>query len=374
MRQLGNRVLRAMIARIAALARGTGPVGRAAQRDARGPLTHVVLLDGTMGALAPGMGTHIGTIFRMLQETPTRLSLYYAPGLSWAHWSDLPDVAQGRGVESQIRRAYGWLATRWQPGDRIYLIGYSRGAFAVRSLARMISEVGLLRPEAALQRNVSLVWRYYIGRGERSPSAPHQRAEARASFRQRYCHDNTPITAIGAFDTVMAVGVRLPVLWALTQPAFRFEDRTLSDGVQAAFHALALDETRSVFEPILWRTGSTPDSRIRQLWFRGSHADIGGQLGGDESARPLANIPLVWMLSELEGQGLPLPEGWRDALHCDVEAPSVGSWRGLGKLMLLRAPRLVGRDPTEAIHESAQDWAAQHWVWRWMPGMGRRGA
>ena len=81
-----------------------------------------------------------------------------------------------------------------------------------------------------------------------------------------------------------------------------------------------------------------------------------GMLGDFEAARPLSNIPLVWMLDKAAGCGLPLPVGWRGRFDCDPQAPMVGTWAGLGKLFLARRRRTVGRDRSESIHPSARAW------------------
>ncbi|MDG4869796.1 DUF2235 domain-containing protein, partial [Guyparkeria sp. 1SP6A2] len=81
------------------------------------------------------------------------LRVHYAEGQQWEDWRALPDLALGSTMPGQIATAYGWLANSYQPGDRIFLFGYSRGAFAVRSLAGMIGRVGLLRPQAATERH-----------------------------------------------------------------------------------------------------------------------------------------------------------------------------------------------------------------------------
>ena len=104
-----------------------------------------------------------------------------------------------------------------------------------------------------------------------------------------------------------------------------------------------------MFAPVLWQTNSHNRGRVQQMWFRGAHGDVGGQLGGFEAARPLANIPLVWMLGRAEACGLPLPMGWRARFPCDVNAPSVGTFRGWGKMFVRRRRRRVGQDPSEAI-------------------------
>ena len=311
----------------------------------RGPMDLVVVLDGTMGHLRDPLGhTNAGRAFLLLREQVPgrRRALYYEPGLQWEGWRKTLDVMLGRGINRQIRRAYGWLACHYRPGDRIYLLGYSRGAFAVRSLAGVIDRVGLLRADAATERYVQLAYRHY----ERDPERPAARA-----FARRHCHANTPIEMVGVWDTVKALGLRLPLLWMLTEARHRFHDQRLGAHIRFGAQALALDETRAAFQPILWEADAA--QRIEQVWFRGSHADIGGQLDGFEAARPLANIPLVWMLGRAAAQGLPLPAGWRAGLPCDPDAPSVGSWRGWGRAFLLRAPRTVGTTGTDVPDASA---------------------
>jgi len=88
-------------------------------------------------------------------------SVYYIPGLQWGNWRTSWRVLVGRGLIAQIQEAYGVLAARYRPGDRIYMFGYSRGAFAVRSLSGIIYRVGLLRSEFATTRYVDRVWRRY---------------------------------------------------------------------------------------------------------------------------------------------------------------------------------------------------------------------
>lgn len=322
--------------------------GPAAATRVRVPVDHVILLDGTLGALDPGHETNIGKIYRLLRAAPqsAHRSLYYESGVQWQVWRDTANVAMGRGINRQIRRAYGWLASRYRPGDRIFLFGYSRGAYAVRSLAGIMDQVGLVRAEEATERNILLAWRYY------------QSADAgagRAQFARRFCHASVEVEMIGVFDTVKALGVRLPFLWMWTEPQHEFHSHALSGAVRHGFQALALDETRAVFDPVLWdTTGGDWQGRIEQVWFRGAHGDVGGQLAGYEPARPLANIPLVWMLERAEEVGLRLPGGWQAECPCDAAAPGLGTTRGWGKAFLLRARRRVGRDPSEHIHPSAR--------------------
>lgn len=310
----------------------------------RPPLIHVVLIDGTFASLTDGRNSSIGRIHDLLRShaAGARLRIYYAAGQQWNRWQTLPELTTGRALETRIVESYGWLANGWQSGDLVFLFGYSRGAFAVRSLAGMIGRLGLLRRECATERNTRLAWRLYR-RGAELASRSSLRA-----FRRR-CHPELPIRAICCFDTVAALGVRLPLLWLMTQERFRFHDAHLGPGVENGFHALALDETRAAYEPLLW-DDSGHDGHIRQMWFRGVHPDIGGQVRGLEFARPLANIPLVWMLKQAQRVGLPLPPDWQRGFPCDPTAPSIGSWRQWGKAFLARAPRLAGTHASEELH------------------------
>jgi uncharacterized protein (DUF2235 family) len=307
---------------------------------------HIIILDGTLSSLRPGFESNAGLMFKLLAQTGRHAArrLYYEEGVQWVDWGQIADVAQGRGINLQIQRAYGFLASHYQPGDRIFLIGYSRGAYAVRSLAGAIDQVGLLRREHATERNVQLAYRHY----QLDPGGHAARA-----FGAAFCHKAVPIEMVGVWDTVKALGMRLPFLWMLTEHEHAFHNHALGHSIKHGFHALALHETRVVFDPVLWTCPPNWAGNIEQVWFRGAHADIGGQIGRFQAARPLANIPLVWMLERAEACGIVLPEGWRAQFPCDPSAPMVGTWRGFGAFFLLRMRRVVGRDPSEGLHPSA---------------------
>ncbi|WP_420568235.1 DUF2235 domain-containing protein [Thalassovita sp.] len=314
--------------------------------DTRGALTHVIILDGTASSLKPGYETNAGLSYRLLSQVGAPVSLYYESGLQWEDWRQTLDVMMGRGINRQIRRAYGYLASRYRPGDKIILLGYSRGAFAVRSLAGVIDRVGLLRAEQATERQVTQAYRHYqVTRG----------SEAAQVFSQRYCHDHVEIEAVGVWDTVKSLGLRLPVLWQWSEPHHSFHDHALGRSIKHGFQALALHENREAFAPVMWDSRDCAPGQVEQVWFNGSHGDVGGQVGMFPAARPLSNIPLVWMLERLADCGLPLPEGWRDQFPCDAQAPRMGTWRGVGKLFLFRSKRVVGADPSERMHETVHE-------------------
>ncbi|SHK89392.1 Uncharacterized protein, PA2063/DUF2235 family [Roseovarius marisflavi] len=320
--------------------------GHTAFARRRGPVTHVLILDGTMSSLSEGCESNAGLTYKLLSETAgSAVSLYYEAGLQWYDWRTTPNVMMGRGLNRQIRRAYGYLASRYRPGDRIFLFGYSRGAFAVRSLAGVIDKIGLLRAEEATERNVRTAYRHYQCRPD---------SEAGKAFTHAYCHTSVKIEMVGVWDTVKALGMRIPILWRFRADAHGFHNHHLGPTTKHGFHALALDETRNAYAPVLWNCPPGFEGHVEQVWFRGSHGDVGGQLDGFHAARPLSNIPLVWMLEQAVGCGLRLPEGWRGRFKVDIAAPSVGSWHGWGKIFLLRSARVVGADPSERLHESVE--------------------
>lgn len=309
----------------------------------RGQTIHVIIIDGTMSTLEAGDETNAGLLAKLLGEVGSDVSLYYEPGLQWSHWRRAGDVVFGRGINRQIRRAYGYLASRYRPGDRIYLFGYSRGAYAVRSLAGIIDRVGLLRADAATVRNIRDVYRHY----ECSPSS-----DAARVFARNNCHGAVEIEMIGAWDTVKSLGLNMPVLWRLSAPRHAFHNHALGRSVKRGFHALARNETRVAYAPVMWDTTQDWDGHLVQMWFRGTHGDVGGHLTGFDAARPLSNIPLVWMLEQAEGCGLPLPAGWAARFPQDATAPSVGAFRGFGRWFITRRARPVGLDPSERVHLS----------------------
>lgn len=324
----------------------------------RGPTIHLIILDGTMSTLAEGDETNAGLTYKLMREMGNEVSVYYEPGLQWSHWRRAGDVIFGRGINRQIRRAYGYLASRYRPGDRIFLMGYSRGAYAVRSLAGVIDMVGLLRADHATVRNIRDIYRHY----ECTPNSETARV-----FASAHCHDRVEVEMIGVWDTVKSLGLNMPVLWRLSAPRHAFHNHQLGKSVKHGFHALARNETRVAYAPVMWDSRDDWDGHLVQMWFRGTHGDVGGHLLGRHASRPLANVPLNWMLEQAQTCGLPLPEGWQEKFPGDASAPSVGTFSGFGKWFVTRRPRKVGLDPSERVHPSVSHipdhpgWRARVW-------------
>ena len=311
----------------------------------RAPRTHVFIIDGTFSRMTAGHETNAGLTWRLLEEVGQTVaqSSGYHPGVQGQGWRKWIDAAAGNGINDAIMEAYAHLSSRYRPGDRIVLMGYSRGAYAVRSLAGWIGRVGLLKARHAVHRRILRSFRYYEAM---RPSAQGVR------FAERYCHRHVHIEMVGVWDTVSALGLPYPLLNRLAPMVTDFHDDRIGDGVSNAFQALAIDETRAAYDPILWQPRHDWPGRMEQVWFPGNHGDVGGHVWRRPAARGLSNIPLVWMLERLAACGVDLPGDWRDRFPTDPLAPSVGNWRGSAKLFLFRIRRLVQPAAGQRVHPS----------------------
>ena len=239
------------------------------------------------------------------------------------------------------------------------MFGYSRGAYAVRSLAGLIARQGLLKADAATDAAIDAIYDRYRAGDDGADDVEHAANGDPAAAghgvpppRTPRVHAEVPIQMIGVFDTVRALGTRWPMVWRLSPRRELFHDHRLAPCIRHGRHALALHETRDAYAPVLWDVPAARVEAVRQVWFRGTHGDIGGQLAGYVEARPLANIPLVWMLSEAEALGLALPTLWRGRYLVNPDAPSIGLWRGYSKMFWRRSRRRIGHDPSESLHAS----------------------
>ncbi|MBF4997541.1 DUF2235 domain-containing protein [Nocardia sp. BSTN01] len=206
--------------------------------------------------------------------------------------------AFGLGLDANLSTMYWQLALNWEPGDEIYVFGFSRGAYTARSLVGMVNRLGLLTADAMIERTYPEALAIYRQR-KVDPDGP-DRPEW-IEFRERHCVYPVPITFVGVFDTVGALGVPLLTSWR-----YRFHDVRLSHNVRYARQALAIDERRRMYAPCLWEVTDDPEGgpfgadRVQQVWFEGVHTDIGG---GYADSR-LSDITLRWMVDQARRAGL----------------------------------------------------------------------
>lgn len=314
-------------------------------KASRKPRAHIVIIDGTQSRLGENEETNAGLLYKLLKEThrPQDGTLWYHPGIQGHGFWNWVTIASGWGINQAIFDGYAQLAENFAQGDKIYLFGFSRGAYAVRSISGMIGTVGLLRGHSTTSNNLRMAFSLY--ETQASPAAC-------STFRSIHCHNTARIEMIGVWDTVKALGLPYPILTYLAPMATEFHSTNISDPVQSGYHALALDEDRTAYRPVIWDVEPGWKGHLEQVWFKGAHADVGGHVWKYPHARKLSNIPLIWMGENAQKHGLRLPDGWQQRFPTDANAKAVGSRAGIGKFFLLRTPRQQGQKPFEYMHSS----------------------
>ncbi|MEK7778484.1 MAG: DUF2235 domain-containing protein [Pseudomonadota bacterium] len=225
---------------------------------------------------------------------------HYVPGIGTRKLERILGGAFGYGISNAIKEAYLFIATNYEPDDEIYLLGFSRGAYSARSLAGMIHNVGILQ-----RRFLYLLddaYDYYKSRDK----AWHPDAENSINFRKQFTwgDDYKKIHFIGVWDTVAALGSPYGLLFSkLVDHLFNrhFHDTKLSPSVLNAYQAVAIDEKRWPYRPVLWdHQYEKTSSRIEELWFPGDHVCV----GGSGKSTGLSDIALEWMIRKAKEHGL----------------------------------------------------------------------
>ena len=214
--------------------------------------------------------------------------VFYDPGVGTGGWDydqskgDVKakrDKATGRGLQDNVEDGYRFLMENYRQGDRVFIFGFSRGAFTARSLGGMLYRCGLLRP--GLDNLVKHASEVYNRKNDGLD------AGFKATF-SRTC----PVHFVGVWDTVKSLTLH---------EGKKFHDARLNPEIKNAYHAIALDEMRKDFPPCLWDEKNISDGQmVEQVWFAGVHSDVGGWYDEHE----LSDISLRWMLEKAEACGL----------------------------------------------------------------------
>ncbi|KAJ7140642.1 hypothetical protein C8R44DRAFT_974480, partial [Mycena epipterygia] len=284
----------------------------------------VVSIDGTSYQFGPNNTNVVELHSRIIKEHPSTPQLtFYVSGIgtyvppswssfaSWKQWiANIIDLAIAWNFEQHVQDAYRWLAGHYQPGDVIYLFGFSRGAYQVRALAGMIATVGLVY--SGNQRLIPFAYELYCNQLKGKEIDRKEAGELCAHFKKIFSRD-VRVHFLGAWDTVSCVGIFRGQPLPLT---------TSADHICHFRHALALDERRVRFQPEYVNSACSQESKthndqqsearqpetqgtIKEVWFAGTHSDIGG--GNRRNiALDLAGVPLLWMENQATISGLHL--------------------------------------------------------------------
>ncbi|RHZ58933.1 T6SS phospholipase effector Tle1-like catalytic domain-containing protein [Aspergillus thermomutatus] len=328
------------------------------ERRCDAPTRELVLcFDGTGNTFrADGGESNILKIFRMLDRTKENRYCYYQPGIgsditpgSVAHavlrpsgnlWTRKAfDLALATSFDQHVIRGYRFLARRWVPGAKIYLFGFSRGAYTARFLNEMLDYIGLL--SADNEELIPFVWEAFTQWKFSEGEDKEERLSAMRCLsvsRETMCRPVGQVHFLGLFDTVNSVA------------EFNKESST-RPSPRIMRHAVSIDERRIKFQPVLfesnlgtgslkrkqsvkeWKRGaeniydsdndSDPaelEADFEEVYFAGNHGDVGG--GWPSKSWPTSHIPLTWMVQEAIRAGLTFESPKLEALGCQDPAKS----------------------------------------------------
>ena len=254
----------------------------------------------------------------------------------------------GWGIKTKILDAYRFLIVNYEPGDELFFLGFSRGAYTVRSTFGLIRNSGLLKPEFV--NKIEDAYALY----RRRDDASHPDAVESELFRRTYSLEPRA-KFMGVWDTVGALGLPVGGLLQFINKPWSFHDMTLSSWVDNAFQALAIDEHRKPFRPAIWEQSvKSKDQVLHQVWFAGVHSNVGGSY----PQAGLSDITLLWMVSRAEACGLTIDKDRMTAVDKLAPDPfgkiyhSQTLWykiAGLGDYI-----RPIGKTPFECVADTAE--------------------
>jgi uncharacterized protein (DUF2235 family) len=244
---------------------------------------------------------------------------YYHPGVGTmgapsAHnkvseaWSVVMGLAFGAGLLANVGDAYRYLMNAYEDGDKVYLFGFSRGAYTARALAGVLHMFGLLCP--GNDGLIPYVIRLYAKRTRDANGMTHT-FEVAEGFKSTFCR-HCPLHLVGVWDTVSSVGW----IWDPLKLPYTAQNPDMAYGR----HAVSIDERRCYFRNNLWGN-QLPGQSLKQVWFAGVHSDVGGSYAPAESG--LSQIALEWMLCEAVSLGLLLDPAKADQVLARVPLTTI---------------------------------------------------
>lgn len=201
----------------------------------------------------------------------------------------------GNGLQKNIMDDYRYIVQNYSPGDELFLFGFSRGAYTIRSLCGLINNCGIVK-----RNNAALIQKAF-NHYKKSGSAYSPNGEKSLEFRKNYSHASRNVHFVGVWDTVGAMGIPISFL-GFFDDKDEFYDTKIGANIKTARHALAIDEHRSDFEPTIWLPQKNMD--LQQVWFSGAHSNIGGSYKPDKDGTVLSDNSLAWMIKEASKAGL----------------------------------------------------------------------
>jgi uncharacterized protein (DUF2235 family) len=304
----------------------------------------LLCLDGTSNEPETGT-TNVARMFDVAVKDESQVA-YYDPGVGTMGArgavtrvgkaaTRIAGLVGGYGIKENIEEAYTFLLQRYRPDDRIFVFGFSRGAYTARALTGMLRTVGLLRPGA--ENLVPYAVKLYAQRGREGASESEEKAfwKVRDDFIAQFGNPGFPnpfdphrqqVHFLGVWDTVKTVGW---LNWKARIEQARWPFTARITNVATARHALAIDERRRPFKEYRFNPDavSAAGGRYQERWFAGVHSDVGGQFVDNHD---LSDIAFAWMVGEAASADLAVdPKAYRRLLKVAYGKPLPDD-RGLG--------------------------------------------
>jgi uncharacterized protein (DUF2235 family) len=206
-----------------------------------------------------------------------------------SYYSRVVGGVTGKGLHKNIMDDYRYIVQNYKHGDELFLFGFSRGAYTIRSLCGMINNCGIIkRPDAS---RIQEAFELYKKRG--AVNAPDGKNAIK--FRKSYSHISRKVKFVGVWDNVGAMGIPISFL-GLFEDRDEFYDTKMGPIIKVARHAMAIDEKRSDFEPTIWEP--RPGIDLKQVWFAGVHSDVGGSYAPDRDGGLASDYAMQWIMRE----------------------------------------------------------------------------
>lgn len=303
-------------------------------------------VDTKTGKRHPTNVTKVARAVRAQARDGTPQVVYYHEGIGTNGPLDrYTGGAFGRGMEENIRNLYRFIVYNYEPGDELYLFGFSRGAFTVRSLAGFMHKVGLIEKDDDYY--VPEIYACY--ESSKGPGSPQW---VKAFHNVQGTRPCPPIAFIGVWDTVGALGAPGFLGQVFNKKKYSFHDVGLHAAIQHAVQALAIDERRKPFAPAIWTRPTDWNGRLTQAWFAGVHSNVGGGYAPDG----LANEALHWVVEQAEHLGLEIDRAYLEHFRPCFNSVLNDSMTAMYKIMGPHV-RMLGEHASdgETVHQSAID-------------------
>ncbi|GBB89764.1 hypothetical protein RclHR1_16560005 [Rhizophagus clarus] len=260
----------------------------------------VVLCDGTWNS--PNARTNVYVLYKELIEQDYKQHVKYLDGVGVGEIG-LPFIIDGAialSLDNKIKEGYKYIVTNYNPGDDLWIFGFSRGAYTARCIAGMIQNCGILKIDRGItseqiDKRVDMAYDIYRNRDTNY----HPEGNGSVNFKNAFSYPDSEkkiIKFLGLWDTVGAHGLPGYEIGEGFE-YLEFHDETVPDIVNFACQALAIHERVSFFEPCHIYPGSSGTVTVKETWFPGVHMEVGGgtflSFGGNER---ISKATMLWMI------------------------------------------------------------------------------